>query len=48
MDIQEVEWRHGLDPAGSGWRPVVGTCECGNHGILPKLVPYNIYIKISQ
>jgi hypothetical protein len=23
-------WGYGLDWAGSGWRQVAGTCECGN------------------
>jgi hypothetical protein len=31
MDLQEVGCRgYGLDLAGSGYRHVVGTCECGN------------------
>jgi hypothetical protein len=31
MDLQEVGWEdQGLDRSGSGWRQVVGTCECGN------------------
>jgi hypothetical protein len=30
MDLQEVGWEYGMDSAGSGYRHVAGTCECGN------------------
>ena len=30
MDLQDLEWGHGLDCFGSGWGQVAGFCECGN------------------
>jgi hypothetical protein len=30
MDLREVEWEHRLDRSGSGYRHVVGYCECGD------------------
>ena len=30
MDLQEVEWGHGLNLSGSGQGQVAGTCEFGN------------------
>ena len=35
MDLQDVEWGHGLDPSGSGWGQVAGSCECGNNLHIP-------------
>ena len=30
MDLQEVEWSHGLDLSGPGQGQVAGVSECGN------------------
>jgi hypothetical protein len=28
--IKNWDERHGLNPFGTGWRQLVGSCECGN------------------